>query len=179
MSERRPDPRGEHTRDLLRQAFIALFFSRDYDAISIADIAARAGVGRSTLYEHFRGKEELMRDTVRYPLRGLAASVDGDAAAVQGTLEHFWANRSRSVAVRHESSRRAIARVLAGLIAERLAIAAPPQRNTCAALVAEAQIGAVHAWLRGDLALPAADFARALTALAQAVCAQQADARIG
>lgn len=172
MNARRPDPRSEHTRDRLRQAFIELFFAGDYDAIAIADIAARAGVGRSTLYEHFRGKEDLLRDTVRYPLRGLAASVDGDIAAVRGSLDHFWANRGRSTAVRHESTRRAVARVLADLIGERLAAVAPASRRATGALVAEAQMGAIHAWLRGDLALPAADFARALSALALTARAQ-------
>jgi AcrR family transcriptional regulator len=180
MTARRPDPRAGRTRDVLRQAFIELFFARDYDEISMADIAARAGVGRSTVYEHYRGKEALMRDTVRYPLRGLAAAVDGDVAAVQGSLDHFWANRSRSGAIRHESSRRAIARVLAALIEERLAAACPDgnaaRQRVTGVLVAETQMAAIHAWLRGDLALPAAELARVVSAMAQTACARPADA---
>lgn len=178
MNPRRSDTRARRTRDLLRQAFIQLFFARGYDEISMADIAARAGVGRSTLYEHYRSKQDLMRDTVRYPLLGLTAAVDAapDPAAVQASLDHFWANRSNKGAIHHESSRRAIGRVLAELIETRLADADvdPARRGATAVLVAEMQLGVVHAWLRGELALPPAALARQLVAMSQAACAGSA-----
>jgi AcrR family transcriptional regulator len=172
------DARVRRTRERLRQAFISLFFARDYEAISMADIAAVAGVGRSTIYEHYRDKQDLLRDTVRYPLQGLAAAVDGAAglAAVQVSLDHFWANRGNR-SIQRESTRRAITRVLAELIEARLtdrdgrADSGADRCRATAVLVAELQLGVIHAWLRGDLALAADALAAQLTAAAQAVCA--------
>ncbi|WP_257386326.1 TetR/AcrR family transcriptional regulator [Tahibacter caeni] len=174
MKPPRSGTRAKRTRDLVRQAFIQLFFARGYDEISMADIAARAGVGRSTLYEHYRSKQDLMRDTVRYPLLGLTAAVDAapDPAAVQASLDHFWANRSNKGAIHRESSRRAVGRVLAELIETRLAEAGfdPARRRATSVLVAEMQLGVVHAWLRGELALAPAALAQQLVAMTQAAC---------
>lgn len=168
------DARVRRTRERLRQAFIGLFFARDYEAISMADIAAEAGVGRSTIYEHFRDKQDLLRDTVRYPLQGLAGAVEGPAglAALQVSLEHFWGNRGNR-SIQRESTRRAIARVLAELIEAKLAdrIGDADGRRATAVLVAELQLGVIHSWLRGDLALTADALAAQLAVAAQAVCA--------
>lgn len=173
------DARVRRTRGRLREAFIALFFARDYEAISMADIAAAAGVGRSTIYEHYRDKQDLLRDTVRYPLQGLAAAVDVPAglAALQVSLEHFWGNRGNR-SIQRESTRRAIARVLAELIEARLVVRenGADQRRATAVLVAELQVGVIHAWLRGELALAPAALAVRLAAAAQAVCVGQAAA---
>ena len=168
--------RVRRTRERLREAFVALFFARDYEAISMADIAAEAGVGRSTIYEHYRDKQDLLRDTVRWPLQGLAAAVDVPAglAALQVSLEHFWGNRGNR-SIQRESTRRAIARVLAELIEARLTVRGGDidQHRTTAVLVAELQLGAIHAWLRGELALTPPALAVRLAAAAQAVCVAQ------
>ena len=170
------DVRVRRTRERLRQAFISMFFARDYEAISMADIAAVAGVGRSTIYEHYRDKQDLLRDTVRYPLQGLAAAIDGPAglAALQVSLEHFWGSRGNR-SIQRESTRRAIARVLAELIEAKLAdrTGDADGRRAMAVLVAELQLGVIHAWLRGDLALTANALAVQLAAATQAVCADQ------
>lgn len=147
----REDARRRRTRKALQQAFIALFFERGFDEIGVADIAARAGVGRSTLYEHYRGKDELLLDTVRYPFERLAAVVEPGAASadVASALRHFWDNRANARSLRRESSRRALARVYAGLVAARL-----PQRpdaTRTAAIVAHAQLGVLFGWLAGDV----------------------------
>lgn len=168
------DARTERSRARLRQAFIALFVERSYDEISIADVAKRAGVGRSTLYEHYRGKDSLLLDTVRYPFQGLAAAIDGTQgrAALLATLMHFWDNRAKAAMLRRESSRRALARVLAGLIEARLAArdgAAPAQR-AAAAFAAEVALGTVMAWTAGDLPLTAVQLADALAALMPQAC---------
>lgn len=177
MSAAPDDPRVERTLAALRQAFVALFFAHGYDEISVADIAARAGVGRSTLYEHYRGKEDLLLDTVRYPFEGLAVAVDADAdpARLLATLQHFWSNRANARAYRRESSRRAMARVLAILIERQLAHLHPsapaPRRRAAAVYVAEAMFGTISAWLAGDLMLVAPELARVLREMALRDCA--------
>jgi AcrR family transcriptional regulator len=55
------DQRVQRTHRLLREAFIALILEKGYNAVTIRDVARRAGVGRSTFYTHFGDLEELLR----------------------------------------------------------------------------------------------------------------------
>jgi AcrR family transcriptional regulator len=56
------DRRAARTRKALHKALITLIRDRDYDAISVQDIADEANVGRSTFYAHFTGKDDLLRN---------------------------------------------------------------------------------------------------------------------
>ena len=56
-----PDRRTRRTQASLQQALRGLIFEKSYDAITIEDITARADVGRSTFYLHFKGKDDLFR----------------------------------------------------------------------------------------------------------------------
>ena len=47
-------------RDALRKALVALLTEQPYETISVQDIAARAGVSRSSFYVHFRDKDDLL-----------------------------------------------------------------------------------------------------------------------
>lgn len=53
------DRRKQRTQELLRKALIELIGEREYDAITIQDIAARANLGRTTFYQHYDSKDEL------------------------------------------------------------------------------------------------------------------------
>lgn len=171
--EAREDARRRRTRKALQQAFIALFFERGFDEIGVADVAARAGVGRSTLYEHYRGKDELLLDTVRHPFDRLAVVVEADPAPadVAAALRHFWDNRANARALRRESSRRALARVYARLVAARLAQQADAGAATAraAALIAEAQLGVLLGWLAGDVDATPEQLAGALVRMARSL----------
>jgi len=73
------DPRVIRTRQMLREALIDLIVERGYDALSIQDIADKAGLRRATFYLHYRNKEELllsmMRDTVDQLIQKIKGSV--------------------------------------------------------------------------------------------------------
>ncbi|MFC7431750.1 MULTISPECIES: TetR/AcrR family transcriptional regulator [unclassified Agrococcus] len=58
------DPRIARTRQSLQQALLALAREQPLDAISVADIAARAGVHRSSFYQHYADKETLLADAI-------------------------------------------------------------------------------------------------------------------
>jgi AcrR family transcriptional regulator len=58
------DPRIARTRRSLQQALLALAREESLDAISVADIAARAGVHRSSFYQHYADKETLLADAI-------------------------------------------------------------------------------------------------------------------
>ena len=53
-------PAAESTRQRLARAAFALFEEHGYDATSVDDIAARAKVGRTTLFRHFGSKEAIV-----------------------------------------------------------------------------------------------------------------------
>jgi len=48
------------TRRRVFDALVELMADRPFDAITMADLAARAGVGRSSLYNHFKDKEAVV-----------------------------------------------------------------------------------------------------------------------
>jgi AcrR family transcriptional regulator len=50
---------AESTHERLQHALIELIRKRNYDAITIQDIVARAGVGRTTFYLHYPSKDDL------------------------------------------------------------------------------------------------------------------------
>jgi AcrR family transcriptional regulator len=50
------------TRQAIKDAAMALFVERGFDAVTVSDIAARAEVGRSTFFRHFADKQEVVFD---------------------------------------------------------------------------------------------------------------------
>lgn len=64
---------GEETRDQLFDAASRLFRDIGYEATSHADISAEADIGRTTFYEHFASKEDLLVQLVQ---RDLPALID-------------------------------------------------------------------------------------------------------
>jgi AcrR family transcriptional regulator len=53
----------------LRGAIASLIHEKAYDAIAVKEILARADVGRSAFYAHFRDKEELLVSALRESVR--------------------------------------------------------------------------------------------------------------
>lgn len=53
------DRRVKRTRERLQKALIELIEEREYDAITVQDIADRADMGRTTFYLHYNSKDDL------------------------------------------------------------------------------------------------------------------------
>jgi AcrR family transcriptional regulator len=64
-NDRGKDRRVQKTEALLHGALAALIHEKSYDAIAVKEILARANVGRSTFYSHFRDKGELLESGIR------------------------------------------------------------------------------------------------------------------
>lgn len=80
----------EQTRHRLFAALSTLMTERGFDAISFADIAAAAGVGRTAVYNHFADKEALLiefiaHETEQYmdSLKRALADVDDPVARLR------------------------------------------------------------------------------------------------
>ena len=63
------DPRVIRTRQMLDQAFLDLLAEKGFDAISVQDVTARAGVNRATFYAHFQDKFALLDYSIRESFR--------------------------------------------------------------------------------------------------------------
>lgn len=59
-TEPRRDPRVIRTHRLLQEALIQLMEERDFDQITVQDIADRATIKRATFYLHFKDKHDLL-----------------------------------------------------------------------------------------------------------------------
>src|ERR1700761_1440933 len=95
MTTETADRRVARTQAALNTAFVQLLFSCDYDDITTADIAARADIGRSTFYEHYKSKDDLLRHSLARPFTAIAQIVvDPSQEALLPTLAHFRENRA-------------------------------------------------------------------------------------
>jgi AcrR family transcriptional regulator len=65
------DRRIQKTQKLLHQALVSLMHEKSYDSIVVKEILARANVGRSTFYTHFRDKDELLVSGIYEMLRSV------------------------------------------------------------------------------------------------------------
>jgi AcrR family transcriptional regulator len=105
---RRPGrPRSEHAYQAIIDAALEVFAECGPDGLGIEQVAARAGVGKATIYRRWPGKEELLLDAIgalRTPLpQPQGRSVRADLAAVVEALcqEATDPRRARQFALLH------------------------------------------------------------------------------
>ena len=58
-TKRKPDRRVVKTKNAIRRAFIKLLLEKDYNKITVKDLAATADVDRKTVYNYYRGIYEI------------------------------------------------------------------------------------------------------------------------
>ena len=68
---------GKERREQLLDVGRALFATKGFDATSVEEIAAKAGVSKPVVYEHFGGKEGLYAVVVDREMRTLLDSITG------------------------------------------------------------------------------------------------------
>lgn len=168
MTKKRDDRRTARTRQAILSAFVALVLERRYDAIRVSEIIARADVGRSTFYEHFRSKDDLLRQSMDWLLRILAeaASPGADAARLAFVVGHFWENRRLARAILAPPLGLSVRRQLESLIEESLEGEAELRRARAVQITA-AQLALLEAWTRGELTASEALIAERLRAAAR------------
>ncbi|MCA9678658.1 MAG: TetR/AcrR family transcriptional regulator [Myxococcales bacterium] len=171
----RPDRRVERSKQALRDALIALMHEHPYERISVADIAERANVGRSTFYVHFADKDDLLVDGIDQLKAWLRER--GDAPEV--TPAHPALAFVRPM-IEHAEQQRALFRALVGrggavqvseelhrMLAELVRVAlggkatVAKRRPAPEEAIAEVVVGAFMAllrwWLERDSAMTAAE----------------------
>jgi AcrR family transcriptional regulator len=95
MPKRNLDRRTERTRQALNSAFVKILLERGYANFTIGEVADRANVGRSTLYAHYSGKKDLLKECISRPSAVLASIVGLDVAAktIAPIIDHFVEQR--------------------------------------------------------------------------------------
>lgn len=89
------DRRVQRSRAAITAAFTELAFERGYPNIAVSDVAKRADVGRSTLYTHFSGMDELLAQSLDIHLSTIATCTvkeELDPALIK-VVGHFWQQR--------------------------------------------------------------------------------------
>jgi AcrR family transcriptional regulator len=152
------DRRVERTRKAVLDAFFDLVQELRYDDITVADIVARAGIGRSAFYAHFAGKDALLAASIAGPFSILADTLrTGNVARLTGLLDHFWANRGLARIILKDPIRRRIVAVLTDQVEAVLDEGGPWKRGPlvmpsrlAAIQLAEMLLTPVTAWLAGE-----------------------------
>ncbi|WP_340026549.1 TetR/AcrR family transcriptional regulator [Paenibacillus sp. FSL K6-1096] len=62
MPDEKTSRAARRTRLALKLAFVELILEKEYEAVTILDVANRADYNRGTFYKHYNSKEDLLRD---------------------------------------------------------------------------------------------------------------------
>lgn len=162
------DARVERTRRRLQEALFELAQERDFDQIAVSDIAERAGINRSTFYQHYSDKELVLADALDRIAAEAGAQLDASFAladapppALLTFLSHVEANThiyrqvlsgaavGAPLARLHLHLRRSVEEIASRAAAEH-ADDLPAPLGIVAAAVAGSVLGAIGAWLELD-----------------------------
>jgi AcrR family transcriptional regulator len=147
------DPRIVRTRQLLQQALHQLLQIRDFDSITVQDIAEAATVNRATFYDHYNDKFSLLECMVASRFqkllqqRGITFSCDNALQGIAQGVCDYLATLESKIDPHMESAVIAVVRrmFLDGLVRHPAAHTLPPE--IIAATAAWAIYGAAKEWL--------------------------------
>lgn len=159
--------RTRRTRRAISDALIGLISTRRYEAIRTADLIEAAGVGRSTYYEHFRNKDDVLisvLDPILIPLAA-AATGRGSRPALKAMLDHIWEKRALARPLFEPPLLIKMQRKLAGMIETRMASTHDgPSIPLTAMGAAAGQLAMLRMWLLGEVSCSPEIMARQLIA---------------
>ncbi len=162
------DPRAARTRTSLQQALLALALEHDLDDITIGDVVERAGVNRSSFYQHYSDKDTLLADALESVLDDAAAPMraqlrSGAAPGMPAELFEYFAHVAahaplyRRVLGAHGSAavsarlRRRIEAIVGETMTETTASArGDVPMDVVSAGIAGSALGVITAWVSRD-----------------------------
>jgi len=169
------DQRTLKTRQALLDSLKGLVNQRRYEDFAVADIIDEAEVGRSTFYDHYRGKDDMLVETMGHMLDVMAGVVSehGDPLGLEAVLRHFHDNRkfakdffavSPGLPVMGRITRELARRIELQLEERRSRGGGQPTIPAAwiAQQLAEAQFAWIRAWLSDDAACTPLELAQAM-----------------
>lgn len=157
------DRRSRRTREAICDALLRLVMTGPYTLIRTADLIDASGVGRSTFYEHFKNKDEVLLLIITPLLSPIAEARAGcgQVQRLESILLHMWDRRSLSRILFEPAVSPKIERRLAQLIEARLgnkSTAGIPLSMLALGAAAES-LTLLRMWLRGEASCSAAALA--------------------
>ena len=175
-----PDPGTQHTRRALLQAFRELLLEGGpFEDLRVGEVAARAGVSRSTLYQHFAGVDGLLAGSIAGLFSVLVETLSaGDPAPeLKRLLDHFWEHRTLGRSLFSAAMRRRSIAVLVTLMEAKLKSLGLARRGQlilparlAAVQLAEIMLAPIIAWLAGESRCTSQALACALYRLPRRPC---------
>jgi AcrR family transcriptional regulator len=92
----------EQTRQRLFEALSGLMAERGFESITLADIAAEAGVGRTAVYNHFADKEALLVAFIAHETDEYAAALRRQLDRIDDPVRALRAYVRAQVQLKHE-----------------------------------------------------------------------------
>jgi AcrR family transcriptional regulator len=83
---------GPRTWRAIRRAGLSLIFEHGYEAVSLRQLAAKAGIQAGSLYNHIKTKQELLFDLIKVHMEELLAALEAELAGKENprdALEAF------------------------------------------------------------------------------------------
>jgi AcrR family transcriptional regulator len=155
--------RVSSTRAAIASACFQLMLKRRYEVIRIADIIEQAGVGRSTFYEHFHCKNDVLLNAMEPILLALSAASSGRAARsyVKQTVHHLWTQRSIGRLILASGPTTIIHRRLAESIRPHVEHEGATDNSAAITAhgIAAAQLAMLRCWLSGEASATVDDIA--------------------
>ncbi|WP_338501064.1 helix-turn-helix domain-containing protein [Sphingomonas kaistensis] len=139
-------------------AFTELAQQQRYGTIKVADLVNAAGVARSTFYENFRSKDEVLVAAMQPILLALATASSGRAARsyVKATVDHLWTRRSMTRPLLDSPAGRVMERHLARAVADHgIPFGAGSEVPLYAVGIAASQLAMLRTWLAGKVTVTA------------------------
>ncbi|PCJ70393.1 MAG: hypothetical protein COA62_07290 [Rhodobiaceae bacterium] len=114
----------ERTRAAIISTFSEMVFTTHYENIKMSDIARRANVGRSTIYQHYRDKDAVLLDSMDWILVGLSACVNSNVPneEIVYLLQHVWEHRDRARKLFFGTTGQRLERALSTKVASQIAL---------------------------------------------------------
>ena len=175
------DRRARRTRTAIVTAFNELLFAKGYDAITPGEVAERADIGRSTFYEHYSSKNDVLAQSLAGILRPIARAglTAAPEPALTTVIEHFWSSRRFASGMLAGEARPVMNGLLRDMIAEEIADAQPAGSAGIPALLlathlAHGHLALIEEWLTGRHGCPAPRLAEILYGIACATLRRQA-----
>lgn len=166
--EKRTDPRVLRTRQLLKDALIALMQEMDVDKITVNRIAERATINRVTFYLHYKDihdmletmADEMARDVERVMTRTIEQHRSGtNETMLLGLLEHIAENAdfykvilgARKAPIFHERLLNVFVSKITAGIRDMPVKNTQVQPDVAVWFGSAALIGTIGGWLRSDM----------------------------
>lgn len=183
---RKEDRRVRRTKRQLSEALLALVVEKEYETITVQEIAERADLNRATFYLHYGSKEELLIESLEAQFDQLVAMLEESSVE-----QPIWEERTHLVlAFEHAAEHASLYKVilsergmgyiinriinyLADVCVQELCASLPPQQVAAVPIevVAQHVAGSFYAtlawWLTHDMPYPAEQMADIVFQLCQ------------